>query len=168
MADQAADGARQEDADQEPPLHRPHHPPPFPGRGEMGGEREQQLRGDRRDPQQETRQGQQPERRGEGHPHQGDDHRGEHRDHEPSPFHHVAQGCDQEQPEGISHLRQHRDVGDPALRDVQVPGNLRQQRLDIVQVGDRDAATDRHQKGCATTEASGDDRLFKFDIHEQK
>jgi hypothetical protein len=130
--------------------------------GQAAGQRDEHLRDDRGEPDDADRRGQDRERRRRGGDRQARGRDQEHpRDH-PSAVQQVAQRDEQHEARGVPDLGGGDQQARGAGADAEVAGDHVQQRLGVVEVGDRGAAGDGQQHhqpavhGCGGGSGGGD------------
>jgi hypothetical protein len=138
--------ARQQDANEETRHDARDNPTTLRGPGQVGREWNQYLAADGRESNHERHGGEERERRQR----RGDAHRDrgecEDADGEASSRPNVAEGNDEGETQRVTGLNEGHQQGRARRADVEVLGDLVQQRLQVVEVGDDDANRDRHQR----------------------
>ena len=140
--DEAAEGAGEQDAQEQARHHEADGLAALLGPREGGGEGDEELRGAGGEAEAERGGAEKGKGRGGGGREGHDDGRGEHREGESAPLPDVAEGDDGQHPEGVAHLGEGRGEAGPALGDAEVRRDLGEERLKVVEVADGDRASD--------------------------
>ncbi len=136
--DQAGHHPGADDAGEDPGEDGADHAPAGGVVGERGGVGDQHLGDHAGEPDAEGRDREDRHGRGEGDADQGDGRAGQHDGAEDAPVDDVAERDDEQQAEGVAEQGQGRHSAEGPDADAEVAADGRQQRLQVVVVGDRD------------------------------
>ena len=140
VGDEARERAGEEDPDQKPAHNLPDDRAPVALAGELGSERDQHLCRDRAETDDYEDCDQYPDVRGDRGEHEPECGDREHRRHESPTRHAIADRHEQSEAERVADLRAGDDERGDARTRVEGAGDRVQQRLRVVEVGDRNPA----------------------------